>query len=52
MVMFTVLRRVNPDYGFKLKIIAKEYCREFVDMVLNFPLIDKTWRLIKDQIIE
>ena len=39
--MFTVLRRVNPDYGFKLKIIAKEYCREFEDMVQNFPLIDK-----------
>jgi hypothetical protein len=49
MVMFTVLRRVNPDYGFKLKIIAKESCKEFDDMVKNFPLIDYAL-LKKDQI--
>jgi hypothetical protein len=51
MLMTNVLRRVNPDYGFRLKIIAKGYCQEFVNMLYNLPLIHKPW-LIKDEMIK
>ena len=51
LLMTNVLRRANPDYGYKLKIVAKEYCDEFLHMLLNFPLINKSL-LIKDDIDE
>lgn len=51
LLMTNVLRRVNPDYGYKLKIVAREYCDEFLHMLLNFPLINKTL-LIKDDFDE
>jgi len=48
-LIMNILSRVNPDYGYQIKIVAKEYCDEFHHMFLKFPIIHKTLHT-KDEI--